>query len=314
MSTIPMPASPYEPMALELELPWVADEERERKLKRNIQRTCAAVVLVFTVFQFLPIFSEPEPTETVVKTVLILEPKEIPTPEPEPEPEIEQPKQKPVQKLATRSKAAPGKKQQDKPSVIESQGLDTLSSSLASLSSAVDLQKMRKKNVSSSVNGTKAQSASSRLGADSVTKRSGGVIIDEKTMRNNAAQLSSHQATSVDGLDLSSGLVSSSDNYGELRSGMRDMESVRRALEAAKSRVYAHYQRALSENPDLAGKFRFQLVIEPSGVISSLSLLLSELDLSSLEQDILSQIKRVNFGEEDVITTKVEYTFVFLPS
>ncbi|WP_096084796.1 AgmX/PglI C-terminal domain-containing protein [Agaribacterium haliotis] len=314
MSTIPMPNSPYEPLALELELPWVADLEREQKLKRNIKRASAAVIVFVSVLQFLPVLTEPEQDESVVRTVLMLEPEPLPEqaePEPEPAP-VEAPK--PVQKLATTSKAAPAEKKQQNQTVVQAQGLDTLSSQLASLSSAVDLQKLRRKNVSSSSNGTKAQSASSKLGADSVTRRSGGVVIDDKSMRSDAAQLASHQATEVDGLDLSSGLVSTSDAYGEIRSGVRDMESVRRALEAAKSRVYARYQRALNENPELAGKFRFQLVIEPSGQISSLSLLSSELGLNSLEREILGQIKQVSFGEEDVITTKVEYTFVFLPS
>ena len=314
MSTIPMPPSAYAPLALDLQLPWVVDQERENKLKRNIRRVSAAVIIFVSAMQFLPILTEPAEEQLVIKTVLLLEPKEQPKPLEEPEPLQEIQQVKPVQRLATTSKAAAGKQEQKKPTVVQAQGLDTLSSQLASLSSAVDLQKLRQKNVSSSTNGTKAENASSRLGADQVNQRSGGVIIDDKAMRTSAAQLSSRQATSVDGLDLDSGLVSNSDAYGELRSGTRDMESVRRGLEAAKSRVYARYQQALNEHPDLAGKFRFQLVIEPNGSISSLSLLSSELNMSSLEQDILNQIKNVNFGQEDVIATRVEYTFVFLPS
>ena len=74
------------------------------------------------------------------------------------------------------------------------------------------------------------------------------------------------------------------------------------------------YQKALLDHPDLGGKFKFKLVIEPSGEVSNLQLLTSELNIDELERQFLEHIKRVNFGAKDVSATSVEYTFVFLPS
>ena len=74
------------------------------------------------------------------------------------------------------------------------------------------------------------------------------------------------------------------------------------------------YQKALLDHPDLGGKFKFKLVIEPSGEVSNLQLLTSELNIDELEMQFLEHIKRVNFGAKDVSATSVEYTFVFLPS
>ena len=326
MSTVPMPASPYEPIALDLSLPWFVDEERERKLKRHLAYASAAVVVFIVIMQFLPVLIEPEETEELTKTVLLLEPKELPEeevfePEPEPEPVlpppppkvVEQPVQTNNQPVATAPKPKPKPKPEQQVSVIQSQGLDDLSSQLASLSSSVDLNKLRRKNVSNSENGTRAQTRTSRLGADQVTRRSGGVVIDDQVMRTSTEQLASRDATIVAGLDLDTGNVISTDAYGNLRPGTRGMEGVRQALEAAKSRIYVEYQRALAENQDLAGKFRFEIVIEPNGSISSLSLLQSDLGIEQLEQNILSQIRNVNFGAKEVITTQVEYTYVFLP-
>ncbi len=315
MSKLAMPVSAYEPLALELKLPWVSEEERERKLKRQILIACAIVLMFIGAAQLLPIFPVQYESVEQAKTVLLLEPTIVEEEELAPEPEpIEPPKivRKPAKTTGgARQAKVPAKKPE--PNLIQSQGLDQLSSQLSSLSAAVDLQKLRKKNVTNSTTGEKASTQVSRLGADQITQRSGGVIIDDKIMRTNATQLASRETTVVDGLDLNSGNVSATSEYGDLRQGTRDMESIRQALEAAKSRIYAEYQRALAENQDLAGKFRFQLVIEPDGSISSLSLLYSELGIERLEQKILSQIKNVNFGNQDVITTQVEYTYVFLP-
>lgn len=317
------PVTLMEPLAFELQLPWVIDETQERRFYRLLKQAALAVVVFFVIVQFLPVFTLDTDQPDIVKTTLILEPKEEPKP-PEIKPEVPKPPKPkpqvkpkvPVKKVvkAVKKKPSATVKKKEKVSVVTSQGLDQLSSQLAALTGSVDTKKLRKKNTTNSERGRVAQASEEYLSKDQVTQLSGGVVVDDQVMRADVAQLSAHKMAEVEGLDLSGDISATSENYGELRQGLRDMESIRRALEAARGRVYAIYQRKLTENPDLAGKFMFSLIIEPNGTVSRLSLVDSELGIKTLEEEILHQIRQVNFGEDDVVATTVKYTFVFLPS
>ncbi len=57
----------------------------------------------------------------------------------------------------------------------------------------------------------------------------------------------------------------------------------------------------------------FEMVIEASGAITELKLLSSELGDDSLTQKILARIRLIRFEADDVITTRVNYSFDFLP-
>jgi hypothetical protein len=54
-------------------------------------------------------------------------------------------------------------------------------------------------------------------------------------------------------------------------------------------------------------------VIEPSGEISALRLISSELNDDALTEKILSRIRLIRFDSARVLTTRVNYAFDFLP-
>lgn len=91
------------------------------------------------------------------------------------------------------------------------------------------------------------------------------------------------------------------------------MESIRRVFEQHKGAIYAIYNRALRKDPEIRGKYVFHIVIEPSGAISKIELISSELGNSALEQKLLTRIQVIDFGPEDVVATPVNYRFDFLP-
>lgn len=310
----------HQPLALDLTLPWHEDEKQNEKFKRYSKYALILFTLFLIVVQFLPVFNlGMDDEQDIVKTTVILEPREVPKViEPEPEPPKPKPqKAKPevkkaeVAKTTSKPKTSP---KAEKKNVVSSQGLDRMTADLAALTKGLDMQKLRKKNVSDSTLGQVASVSVERLGKDQVTQRSGGVVVDDAMMRTDMSILADHESSNVDALEFSVGVPSTVDSYGNLGLGTRDMESIRRTLESAKSRVYSMYQRALEQNPDLAGKFKFQLIIDPSGRVSQVKMVSSELGLSDLEAEILAQIQRVNFGAQDVVQTEVNYTFMFLPS
>jgi hypothetical protein len=316
------------PFALELQLPWHADAEREEAFKKILKKTLIPLLILFLLVPWLSQIEEDYvPDETRVETKILLDP---PKPIPPPPPVVqEKPKPVPVEppKVAEQPKPKTSPKADDRPkpvakaptvdtktSVAKSQGLTELSSQLKSLRGSLDMAKMQNKNVSTNTGGTVAASDRSVLGAENIVRKSDGIVVDEEIMKGDLVALAEHQSTEVEGVVGGDSLVNSQYSHLSNQSGKRDMESIRRTLEQTKSSVYTLYQRALLENPDLAGKFTFSIVIEPNGSISNLKMVVSELGISELEESILARIKQVNFGAKDVSPTVIEYKFVFLPS
>jgi len=94
----------------------------------------------------------------------------------------------------------------------------------------------------------------------------------------------------------------------------RSIEEVRLVLERNKGALYAIYNRALREDPTLQGKVVIELTIEPSGVVSAVSLVSSELKAPELEQKLLARFRLMEFKPEDVARLITRYPIDFLPS
>jgi hypothetical protein len=327
----------YQPLAFELELPWNSDEQQEKKFQRILKRILILFLLLFLIFPWLKLIKQEyvEPEQVLVEAKLLLKPKPKPAPPPpvvvkpvevkpvEPPPEIEKPVEKPLQAPMTKAPT----KDVDKPkaiakapevdkreSVARAQGLTELSKQLNSLRGSVDVSKLRNKNVSEGNLGTFAKSDTTVLGAETAGRKSGGISVNDAAMKGDSVALAAHRSTNVEGVIGGDALDGSQLSEISGQAGKRDMESIRRTLEQVKSNVYSLYQQSLLDDPNLAGKFIFKIVIQPDGSISDLKLISSELGIQKLESDILARIKRVNFGAKEVLPTTVEYKFVFLPS
>lgn len=313
-----------EPMALDLHLPWERDEQRDAAFKRTLKRLAIPLLLLFVVVPWLPTFDTglDVEEETVKRTQVLLDPIEPPEPEPvtpeppppsKPEPKPVEPTAAPTPKPEPAAAPAPQPEPDTRQSVADSQGMDELSNQLSAVRNAANVASMQRKNLSNNEGGNVARTERARLGRE-MTARSNGTVVDESVMQSDITALSAHQAAEVEGVDMDSMPASNQRSHLSGQAGQRDMESIRRKLEQAKGNVYALYQRALQEDPNLTGEFTFKLVIEPNGSISQLTLLVSELGMSDLEQQILARIEQVDFGAMPVPPTVVEYRFVFLPS
>lgn len=94
----------------------------------------------------------------------------------------------------------------------------------------------------------------------------------------------------------------------------RSDETIRAVLEQSKGSLYAIYNRTLRQNPTLAGKVLFELVIEPSGAVSSCRIVSSELADADLERKLVARLKLLNFGAASVAQYKSRWEVNFLPS
>lgn len=317
-----------EPMSLGLELPWQIDGQREQAFKSILKWVLIPLLILFVVVPFLPLVdSGNEEKEITTRTLVLLDPIVEQTPEAaivEPEPIAPKPEppapatEKPApvtqpKAMPPKAVAKPVEKVDMRESLAESQGLSGLSSQLNAVRNSVNLSSMRNKNLSDNTSGKVAKAERARLGQELAT-RSSGTVVSETVMAGEVTQLADHQSAVVEGLTMKGVPQSNQSAYLSSQTGRRDMESIRRTLEQAKGNIYAMYQQALIEHPGLTGEFTFELVIEPNGSVSKLTLLVSELDIADLETRILERIKSVDFGVMDVPPTVVEYRFVFLPS
>lgn len=100
---------------------------------------------------------------------------------------------------------------------------------------------------------------------------------------------------------------------GSDRSGGRSDEQIRRVMDQNKGALFAIYNRALRQDPSLQGKLVFEMVIEPSGAVSEVRLISSQLADSELSSKILGRIRLIGFGAANVLRTRVNYSLDFMP-
>jgi TonB family protein len=106
---------------------------------------------------------------------------------------------------------------------------------------------------------------------------------------------------------------------GTLRKGAsgkasRSIEEIKLVFERNKGAIYAIYNRALRDEPSLQGRVVLELKIAPSGQVTDLRIVSSELRAGELEQKLLARIRQFDFGAKDVDAMTVTWPVDFLPS
>jgi TonB family protein len=94
----------------------------------------------------------------------------------------------------------------------------------------------------------------------------------------------------------------------------RSIEEIKIVFERNKGAIYAIYNRALRDEPSLQGKVVLELKIAPSGHVTDLRIVSSELRAPELERKLLARIKLFDFGAKDVDLMTVTWPVDFLPS
>jgi TonB family protein len=94
----------------------------------------------------------------------------------------------------------------------------------------------------------------------------------------------------------------------------RSIEEIKLVFERNKGAIYAIYNRALREDPSLSGKVVLELKIAPSGAVTGLRIVSSELKDAELERKLLARIQQFDFGSKDVEQMVVSWPVDFLPS
>jgi len=256
---------------------------------------------------------------------LILEKQKV-KPPPEPEAPIPEKEKQPEKKKA---EPKPEKKKEVKKEsardVAKKSGLIALADELDDLRESFDLDDVAQLNqqTSGSEEAKLASVAStSSLLSASAGQSSGGIQTDTLNRDLKTSELAQRQTTSVESsIGGGNGQLASVDsrqkqqNAGQGgKSGKRTAEEITRVFDKNKGAIFSIYNRALRKNPGLSGKVVVELTIAPSGAVTAVNIVSSELGDEALERKLALRIKRFKFSQSDVAEIIVTYPIDFVPS
>lgn len=314
----------------ELQLPWDSSALEDRRFKK-ILRNCLLALAAFGIV--MPLLPVPEIERHEQEALppqlaqIVLEKKQLPVAPPvvkKPEPKKVEEKPKPLPKkvetkpepvvkreMPVKPVAKPDVQVQKAREKAAVSGMLQFQDELASMRDEVDVSRLNNTNVTRSE--AKAASVDRSVIAGRSGKTSGGISTAALSQDTGGAALSGRETTRVHSeLATASASAKSSSSGGDAMPGRSD-EDIRKIMDRNKGAIFSIYNRALRKDPMLAGKMTVQMVIEPSGEVSAVKVLGSELGDSTLEQKLLARIRMIMFGAKSVMSTTLNYSFDFLP-
>jgi protein TonB len=315
----------------ELQLPWESSGLEDRRF----QSILGALLLVLLALGIvLPLMHVPELERQVQEALppqlaqIVLKEKALPKPPPvvskpvekKPEPEkiidkpepVVKPEAKPVPRSRVASAPKPAVKVQQAREKAAVSGLLQFQDDLAQMRDQVDMAKLNRANLS------QGQASAVEVDRSVITRHStttsSGINTAALSRETGGGALSARQTTRVES---NLAAVTESAKRAQPKAGTRSNrsdEDIRKVMDRNKGAIFAIYNRALRKDPMLSGKMTVQLVIEPSGQVSAIKILGSELGDGSLERKLLSRIRMIVFGARSTASTTLNYSFDFLPS
>ncbi|WP_100658507.1 AgmX/PglI C-terminal domain-containing protein [Alteromonas flava] len=318
-------------------LPWSSGEQENRRFLKIVAGLVALTLLCSLTIGLvqLPEQSREEKAKLppqLAKLIVAEPPEPIELPEPEPiipetvieqpveeipEPEETPPPPEPVEELVEVEPVVVEPSQEEKLQVAKETaakaGVMNFTDDLASLRDSLSLQNMADSDLTE---GAGAQADTSRkLIGQSLAADSGNLNTASLSKTAGArGTLAERKTTEFDApTEGSAALATQRINKAPDVVGDRSVESIRRTLAQNDGGLYSLYRRALRSEPELQGKLTIRLTIQPSGTLSSVELIGTDLASEDLIQRLIARIRLISFGAQDVTTTEIEYTYNFLP-
>jgi TonB family protein len=308
-----------------LALPWSISAEDERRFRKTLLVTMVLTIALGIATPLLPVFKKPVEQEVelpprVAKLIFEkhTEPKPKPKPvekKPAPKPEAKR-EPKPLPKKTPPTVAEKPKPKQPPVDALEQARKKAASAGLLALQDS--LADLRDQNVDElkggrrlSNSGAEAKHTERALITSKVGTGSKGINTSSMSRDAGSTQLAARTATEV----RSSIVKTSLKKHPKAdRSTSRSQEDIQIVFDKHKGAIFNIYNRALRQNPSLAGKVVFQLTIAPSGQVTAISVVSSELGDQTLESKLLVRIKMINFGAKPVDSVTLTYPIDFLPA
>ncbi|MEH6909764.1 MAG: AgmX/PglI C-terminal domain-containing protein [Oceanicoccus sp.] len=303
----------------DLILPWASSNQEDSRFRKLLRNGLVVFAIIAIAIPFLPVAEitreEAEKLPPQLARV-ILEKKELPKPEPvKPKPKPKK-KDPPKKKPEAKPKPKPEPKPQQVDLVMQAKeqasvsGLLAFQDDLEDMRDSVDMDSLSKTNLS------RGEAEAAKTDRSIITSRarasSGGIQTAALSRDTGGSALSGKETTTVSS-PIDQQATRKGTSTASAKAGGRSDESIRRIMDKNKGAIFAIYNRALRKDPTLQGKFVFELLVEPNGSISEARLISSDLGDDALDRKILSRVRLIRFPAENVIKTRVNYSFDFLP-
>lgn len=241
-------------------------------------------------------------------------PKEIPKPLPPPIPLVRHRKKVPSKPLTKIEKKARKK--------AENSGLLALTKQLSGLMDTSNVNKMVNNKLHHSHNAEAEASVNSKILTSNTGKGSVAVNQDIHGGSGHGARLDNNQQRLARRLLASHGEIANpaiahadTTTRGKQRGdNLRSEEDVAYIMDRHKSMLHSLYRRARRTHPGLKGKIVLEITILPSGKVSKVRVVSSELHDQALEQNLIARIRQFDFGARPVEVLTVTIPVEFLPS
>tara|TARA_R110002096_G_scaffold160520_4_gene326745 strand:+ start:1569 stop:2462 length:894 start_codon:yes stop_codon:yes gene_type:complete len=295
--------------------------------------TCLVLTLIVP---FLPLPEKEKPVEELQekRVVKILIEKKLPPPPPIVKKVVPQKINKPVKttkpkaikkvqekkvakaanKPVPQKKVAPAPPKKSAKEVAAASGLLAFQSELADISKKTNSQTLGERSLSNS--GGSASRIERSLVTKNTGKGSGGINTAALSRDVSGTGLGGRTASRVSGpagLGAGEGGSGTGSDNGVGRAAQRDLEKIQITFDRNKSAIFSMYNRALRSSPDLQGKVVLKISIAPSGKVTEVYIVSSELADTELEQKLIQRVKLINFGSEDVPVFTFNYPIDFYP-
>tara|TARA_R110002049_G_scaffold88246_5_gene222907 strand:- start:381 stop:1346 length:966 start_codon:yes stop_codon:yes gene_type:complete len=281
---------------------WVQLPEQDRQTLEKLPPQLAKVILKK---------DKPKPEPKIVKKPEIEKPK--------PEPKVaEKPKpkevvQKPKPRIVKQEKVKP------KPEVVKlarekakNSGLLAMSNQLSALSALADNVKLDTPKTLTAK--PIARKVEDKLAASATSIKSGGMRDANLSQDTQTLSLAARQSIELEKADDIAMELEVAELEAKRMVAQRTREDIRRTMDANKAAINSIYNRELRKKPSLRGAFTAQLVVEPSGQVSSCMTTDSTLNEPSLEDKICKRLRLVNFGQKHgVDTAMINYPIELFP-
>jgi len=296
---------------------------------KKFLRILSILLVVYLMFAFgVPLLEQVEIPREIKEQVppqlakIILKEKQLPLPEKIKEPEIIKPEEI-KEELKEEAEEKPSEKPIEKPKVnreaarekAKTSGLAAMKDELFSMREAFDVMPAATTKLDQKI--TEEVKVKRKLLASSVNKQSEGLTASSvsQTVASDALSVKNTQQIRLAEEEVlaTEGAIAE-EEAGSAQAGQRTEISLRRTLEANKSRLYALYNRALRKDPFLKGKVMFEIEIEPSGTISRVDIKFSGLNNAKLERQLKVILRSIRFPEEDVSVMTTIWAIEFLPN
>jgi TonB family protein len=286
-------------------LPWEADPAEQRRFRMMLLIGILLVCALALMFHWLEMPAQNETAEQAVPPRLAKLMEEAPKPPPPKPPELPKP---PEPKVVPKE---PPKPVDTRKKMEQNKSMRAIKDALADLRDQLDVTPLQQKNLTGQVN-AESKAERSLIASKVGTGSSANITANaSRGFGTGAGSLTGHDTMSVrSGLAGNGSKVERTGKSGKAARGSEEIELI---FDRNKGAIYALYNRALRDNPELKGKLVLELTINPTGDVTDCHVVSSELGDAELERKIVARVKLFKFEARDVETITVKKTIEFFP-